>query len=156
MTSLEQVLYQDPWVPYNDSFIQSQIILTYPKNKIFATQLLTKVFSLPVYQHYPMAEEFDVTLFYQVEWERDFIVLDRDSRVVTAPLPVLQLIQLDRRLQYKIAAQHIFGPFRFWPLEVFQSQWIWILGLIVGWVCSVFWSYVKRQQLVHLVLPSKI
>lgn len=156
MATLKQVLYQDPWVPYNDSFIQSQIILTYPKNQIFATQLLTKVSSLPVYQQYPMAEQFDVSLFDTVEWERDFIVLDRELHVVMAPLPVLQLIQLDRRLQYQTASQVIFGPFRFWPLELFHSQWFWIIGLIVSWILYLFWSCVKRQQLGHLVLPSKM
>jgi len=156
MKALEKVLYYSSWISYHDSLVQSRLLLTYPKNKIFATQLLKAVCTSDVYTKYERAEAFDVSLFNQVDWNRDFIVLDRELRVITAPWPVLQLIQLDRRLHHQKAVEHIFGPFRFLPLEWFQSQWYWIFMLVLCWGISVLWSRVKQYTLRRLVIPSKI
>lgn len=156
MKGLEKVLYYSPWISYHDSLVQSRLLLTYPKNKIFATQLLKAVCSSDVYNEYKRAEAFDVSLFDRVAWDREFIVLDRELRVITAPWQVLQLIQLDRRLHPESAVQHIFGPFRFLPFEWFESQWYWILMLILCWYMTVLWSYTKRHTFRRLVIPSKV
>lgn len=156
MKGLEKVLYYSPWIPYHDSLIQSRLLFTYPKNKIFTTQLLKTVCSSDTYNAYPNAEAFDLSLLDQVQWEREFIVLDRELRVLTAPEPVLQLIQLDRRLHPKRAAQHIFGPFRLLPFEWFRSQWYWIGMFLLCWSVTVFWKRVKQYTFRRLVIPSKI
>lgn len=156
MTSLEDVLLDDPWVPYNDSFFHSRLVLTYPKNKIFTTQLLHRVLSLPVYQTYPSAQVFDVLSLNSVDWKDSVIALDHDFRVVMAPEPVLALIQLDRRLHYTVAEQNIFGPFRLLPLQWFRHQWIGIAVIVAGWLATTFLLNVIRHKPYRLEVSSKI
>lgn len=152
MDTLFTVLHQDAWTPYNDTFYQSRMVLTYPKNVIFTVQLLSKVQSHPVYQHFPHAERFDATSLQTVDWPQAMIVFDQDHRVVMAPEPVLQLIQLDRRLHYKQASRMIFGPFQ--PLMI--SPWVWITGVLMYWLWMVFFSTQLRYRAHQLVLPSKV
>lgn len=156
MTSLETILHHDSWVPYNDSFFHSRLVLAYPKNKIFTVQLLTRVTSSDVYKKYPSAELFDLNLLKDVDWDQGVIVLDHDLRVVMAPDPVLKLIQLDRRLHYAEAARSIFGPFRISPVELFRSQWIWLAVIIIGWCVTTFWLDAIRRRPYRLVVQSKM
>ncbi|GFW05470.1 uncharacterized protein TNCV_2584501 [Trichonephila clavipes] len=118
--SLETILYSDPWIPYNDTFFHSRLVLAYPKNMIFTAQLLSHVMSLPVYQKYPYAERFQVQSLQNVDWEQTLIVLNHDSQVVLSPEPVLELIQLDRRLEFQKAKGIIFGTFRLFPFQLFH------------------------------------
>lgn len=150
MDTLSTLLHQEAWIPYNDTFFQSRMVLAYPKNVIFTMQLLSKVQSHPVYQQFPYAERFDASLFQKVDWPRAMIVFDQDHRVVMAPEPILQLIQLDRRLHYKQASRAIFGPFQ--PLRIYP--WIWITGLVLLWMA--FFSNQLRYKVYQLVLPSKV
>lgn len=154
MSSLEAVLRQEPWVPYHDTFFHSRLVLTYPKNQIFTTQLVNHMASLPVYHAYPSAHVFDVARLQGVDWEHETIALDHDLRVVKAPEPVLELIRLDRRLRYTEAADTIFGPFRWLPVTWFQSQWVWILLLVTSWLAATFWSSVGRHTPRRLAVPS--
>ncbi|GFW97225.1 uncharacterized protein TNCV_4784391 [Trichonephila clavipes] len=153
--SLETILYSDPWIPYNDTFFHSRLVLSYPKNMIFTAQLLSHVMSLPVYQKYPYAEPFQVQSLQNVDWEQTLIVFNHDSQVVLAPEPVLQLIQLDRRLEFQKAKEIIFGPFRLFPFQLFQSQWVWILGLLVSWTLMSVLSTLIQRKPYRLELSSK-
>lgn len=151
MTSVSTVLHRDSWIPYNDTFYHSRLVLTYPKNVIFTMQLLSKVQSLPVYNQFPSAERFDASLFQNVDWQQVIIVFDQEHRVVLAPEPVLKLIQLDRRLNYKEASHVLFGPFQ--PMIPFQ--WMWITSLLICWVLMIFFSSQVPRKGYQVVLPSK-
>lgn len=156
MTSLETILMKEPWVPYNDSFLHSRLVLTYPKNQIFVTQLLHRIMSLPVYKAYPSAQLFDIDELNKISFQDEIITLDRDFHVVIAPEPVLELIQLDRRLHYKEAQKTIFGPFRWLPFEWFRYQWLWIFLLIIGHVVTTFLLNAIRHKPRWIAVPSKI
>lgn len=153
MTSLDAVLHTSPWVPYNDTLFQSRFVLTYPKNVIFTAQLLSHVQSSDVYDRYPYAETFDVTLFQHVDWQQSLIVIDRHSNVILAPEAVNQLIRLDRRLRYETAAQHIFDPFRFLPFQLFRFQW---LGIALMLLLGCAWLSVNGNMKRRLVVSSKV
>ncbi|GBN13124.1 hypothetical protein AVEN_257703-1 [Araneus ventricosus] len=116
MADLEAILYKNPWITYNDTIFHSRVVLTFPKNMIFAAQFLSHVLSLPVYRRYPYAERFDVYLLQNVDWKHTLIVLDHASRVLLALDPVLQLIQLERRLQYQQAANIFLVHFKYYLL----------------------------------------
>lgn len=151
MSSLNAILHQTPWIPYNDTFYHSRMILTFPKNVIFTAQLLSHVQSLPVYKQYPHAERFEAKWLQNVDWKQSMIVFDDNSHVVMAPEPVMDLIQLDRRLQYKEAADGIFGSFR--PMFL-KKQWLWILGLVLGWILVNVFSTVAKRTPYRLVLSN--
>lgn len=156
MSSLTFTLYTDPWIPYNDTLFHSRLVLTYPKNLIFTTQLLSRVQSLPVYKDYPDAEQFSIQSLQTIDWKNSLIVLNRDSHVVMAPEPVLKLIQLDRRLNYQEAANTIFGPFQIWPFQWFHSQWIWLVCLVLGWIFMTVLSILIQRKPYQLVVSSKL
>ncbi|GFS67168.1 uncharacterized protein TNCV_713161 [Trichonephila clavipes] len=123
---------------------------------IFTAQLLSHVMSLPVYQKYPYAEPFQVQSLQNVDWEQTLIVLNHDSQAVLAPEPVLQLIQLDRRLEFQKAKEIMFGPFRLsFPFQLFQSQWVWILGLLVSWTPHERFVNFNTTQALSVELSSK-
>lgn len=155
MTSLYTVLHQSPWITYNDTLFHSRYVLTYPKNIIFTAQLLSNVHSLPVYQTFPSAERFSMTKLQNVDWDNSMIVFDSQSRVVIAPEPVQELIQLDRRLHYKEAFQTIFKPFHLLPTKWFRFQWWWITSLVLGWLLMTVWSHVEKRKPHQLVLSNK-
>lgn len=155
MGSVKAILHTSPWIPYNDTFYHSRMILTYPKNVIFTAQLLSHVQSLPIYDRFPNAERFNANLLQDVNWQEAMIVFDHDSRVVIAPDPVMELIQLDRRLQHREAAEAIFSPFQILPVELFRTQWFWILGLVLGWILVSILSNVVKHKPYRLVLSNK-
>lgn len=153
MTSLEKILFDLSWIPYNNHFSQSRIILTYPENVIFTAQFMKHVSSLDVYNRYPYAEKINVSHFAPIRWEKTIIAFDRDLQLIFAPDPVQQLIRLERRLQYKEAADKLFGPFRFFPsFEVFNYQWLGILWIL--FFCSMNWLFAKRYKGYSLALSS--
>lgn len=156
MSSLNSILYTDSWIPYNDTLFHSRLVLNYPKNLIFTTQLLSRVQSLSVYQDYPDAERFAIQSLQSIDWEKSLIVFNRDSHVVMAPEPVLKLIQLDRRLNYREAADTIFGPFQILPFQWFHSQWIWMVCLLLGWIILTFLSTLVQRMPYQLVVSSKV
>lgn len=156
MASVQAVLHQNPWIPYNDTFFHSRMVLTYPQNMIFATQLLHDVQSLDVYKQFPSAERFNPQRFQDVDWQNSMIVFDDASRVVLAPEPVVELIQMDRRLHYREAFQTVFGPFRILPIALFRFQWFWIWSLILGWIITRFSLNVVKRMPYRLVLTSKL
>lgn len=152
--SIEQVLLKVPWIPYNDKFVQSRIILTHPENVIFAAQFLMHVMNSDVYQKFPYAEKMDPTLLQTVDWTKAIIVFDHNLQLKVAPDPVLKLLQLDRRLRYKEAAANIFGPFRFFPfLELFRFQWLGILLIFLLYTFSRL--IVKKYNVRSLALSKK-
>lgn len=154
MSTLEQVLFHSPWIPYNNKFIQSRITLTYPENIIFTAQYLKHVIDLDIYKKYPYAQKMNPSDFAQVDWERAIIVIDHNLNLVFAPDPVHQLVRLDRRLHYQEASATIFGPFRFFPfLEIFQYQWLGIV--LIFFFYSLHWLVATRYKGHSVALSSK-
>lgn len=131
---IETILYDKPWIPYNDTFVRSRIVLDYPKNLVFTLQYLKEHFeNNEAYTRYPDVERFDTHSLKLVEWEKALIVLDRDANVVVAPDPVKRLINLDRRTRYGEAYDYVFGPFASFlsPLHLFRHVWlVWFLVLL--------------------------
>lgn len=154
MSSLEQVLFHSPWIPYNNKFIHSRITLTYPENIIFSAQLLKHVANLKVYEKYPHAEKVNVSEFAAVDWTKAIIVIDHNLQLVYAPDPVYRLVRLDRKLNYREASATIFGPFRFLPsLEVFHYQWIGVFLIVFFYGLS--WLIARRYKGRSVVLSNK-
>ena len=152
--SLKQILFQSPWIPYNDRFLQSRITLTYPENVIFAAQFLKHVMESDVYKKYPHAEKFDVSAFQRVDWKNAIIVFDNELHLILAPDPIHQLVRLDRRLQYKQAVSEIFGSFRFLPfLESFRYLGIGVFIILIFY--GLRWLYGLRYKTGLLILSKK-
>lgn len=152
--SLEHILFQFPWISYNDNFLKSRIILTYPKNVIFTAQFLKHVMESDVYKKYPHAEKMDVTTFQDVDWINTVVIFNNNLDLILAPDPVHRLVRLSRRLQYKDAVTAIFGPFRLFPvLELFRFQVLGILLIIFYYGITKF--YAIRYKVHSLVLSSK-
>lgn len=154
--SLERVLFQNPWIQYNNTFLRSRLILQYPQNIIFTAQLLDEVTKLKVYTKYPYAEQMNVSDLQTIKWETAIIVFNHDLQLVMAPKAVQRLISLDRRLNYQDAASIIFGPFR-WPfVQLFKRQSIGIFFIVaiyaVIWLISVFY----KKNPVLIMLPKKV
>lgn len=150
--SIDTVLHEFPWIEYNDTLNRSRLVLLWPRNAIFTSQLLSQVCSLDVYDRHPHAERFNARALQGVDWEKTIIVIDSQSRLVLAPEPVRDLVQLDRRLRYTEAADRIFGPFRVLPLlQVFSLQWIWII-LTIAVLLSL---ELFRKRPLRLALPNK-
>lgn len=112
---MENILLKEPWIPYVDNFIQSQIVLTYPKNMIFTSQILTNHLknTQDIYKKFPYAEKFNINLLSTVDWNNTTLTFDKDLNLILAPEPVKKLINLNKRLNYKKAYSYIFFPFQF-------------------------------------------
>lgn len=152
--SLKKILFQSPWIPYNDKFLQSRITLTYPENVIFTAQFLKHVMESDVYKKHPQAEKMDCSSFGQVDWENAIIVFDNELHLILAPDPVHRLVRLDRRLQYKEAVGAIFGSFRFLPfLETFRHHGVVIFIILLFY--GLRWLYVLRYKNGLLTLSNK-
>lgn len=137
---MEKVLYESPWIPYTDHFIRSNFVLSWPKNVVFIAQFLDRHLSNPVYQKYPFAEKFDISLLDTIDWTDTHIVLDKYLNVVIAPEPVKRLVNLDKRLRHQDAARVVFNSF-FSSLQIFQFKWV------VFWVAvAVFSSHLFRNK----------
>lgn len=145
--SLDNVLYVDSWIPYNDTLLESRLVLTYPKNQIFTLQLLTRVLESDVYNRYPLAEKFQIENLQDIDWKQNLIVVDRDSNLVVAPEPVKDLVWLDRRLHYREAAKNIFGPFHILPniMQIFKFQWLWVGCILLTYMIALY-VVEKRKQ----------
>ena len=153
MASLEKILFDSSWIPYNNHFSQSRIILAYPENVVFTAQFIKHVSSLDVYKHYPYAEKINLSDFKLIPWKETIIAFDRDLQLIFAPDPVRQLIRLERRLQYKEATGKLFTPFRFFPFfEVFRYQWLGVLWILFFY--SMNWLIAKRYKGYSLALSS--
>lgn len=151
--SLEYILFKDPWINYNNNFIRSRLVLQYPQNVIFTVQLLHRVTNSNVYKTFPYADQMDVTLFKNVNWEQAFIIFNHDLQVVVAPEPVLRLISLDRRLHSQ--ASSIFGPFRWSWIELFRYQWLGILFIVIFHLVCRWISALYTKKLVLIALSKK-
>lgn len=152
--SVNQVLFQSPWIPYNDKFLKSRITLTYPENVIFTAQFLKHVMESDVYKRYPLAEKMDFSIFQEIDWNNALIVFNSELQLILAPDPVHRLIRLDRRLQYKKAVNVIFGSFRFFPfLESFRHVEFGIFILLLFYV--LHWIYALRYNVGFLTLSNK-
>lgn len=157
----KKVLHDKPWIDYfgaahhpNDE----TKILFYPENVIFTAQYLVQHLDFVqkyVYDRYPDAEKFNLDVLNGIEWEKIGLVLDPTSyTLVTPPDPIQNLINLDRRLRYHDARDHIFGGFRWMPfLEIFRLRWI-LLFYVFWWI---FLYRDKIRRLIHRSRPkSKI
>lgn len=149
--SLQQILFQSPWISYNDKFLQSRITLTYPENVIFTAQLLKHVMESEVYKNYPQAETMDCSEFQRVDWENAIVVFDNELHLILAPDPVHKLVRLDRRLQYERAADAIFGSFRVFPfLESFRYLEFGIFMILLFYVSSRLYALWYRVGFLNL------
>lgn len=152
--ALEQVLFQSPWIPYAAHFFHSRITLTYPENVIFTAQLAQHLADLDVYRTHPYAEKVDLASLDAIDWTQALVVLDRDLQLLFAPVPVQELVRLDRRLHYRQAADVLFAPFRLPSLpRLFHYQW---LGLFLLWAlyAAVAALASARYRDYSLALPS--
>lgn len=149
--SVRSVLYENPWINYNDTLLQSRLILTWPKNVIFAAQLFDQISSLDVYKLFPFAERMDIDLFQKVNWNQSVIVIDADSQIVHAPEPVRYLVQLDHRLRFAESFDKVFGPFRV-TNNTTLITWILLIIFIVWSIAAIYTKLSLRPAL--LVLTS--
>lgn len=151
---MKSILYTESWVPYNDTFVRSKLVLEYPKNVVFAMQYYKKFLEkhlTETYVTFPYAERFDVKELSRVDWLNSLIVLDSNDQLLVAPDPFKKLVNLDRRLRYKEAEKCIFGPFRILPrvLGWFKCDWIiWIVVAVVLVSREIWTRAIKNQYVV--------
>lgn len=121
------ILHDEPWISYFDN--GTKRTLSYPKNVVFVAQFLTrhlKDAARDVYNAgYPDAEKFNLQSLNEVNWQNSILIFDRYFNLIVAPEPLKRLANLDRRLRYKRAHDHIFGGVRFFPkfMEIFRLRW---------------------------------
>lgn len=155
---MEEVLFQSPWAPYNDQLFHSRIALTYPRNLIFTVQFVHNIMTSDIYRKYPEAEKINLSSLQDIDWQQSIIVFNSDLKLLLAPDPVHQLIQLQRRLDYRTAADQIFGPFRFLPsfLGTFRFQTVGIVLILLCWMAVVWLSgkFDNRNALTLSNTPS--
>lgn len=151
--SLERVLFQSPWIDYNDKLFHSRITLTYPQNLIFTTQFLVQVMNTDIYKQFPYAEKINFSNFKNIDWKKAIIVFDHNLRLILAPDPVHELVRLDRRLQYEYAQNIIFDPFRWSFFEMFKFQFLGIFIILIIW--TSFWLIEAWNKQKILVLSNK-
>lgn len=152
--SLQNVLFNMPWISYNDKFLQSRIVLAYPENVIFTAQFLKHVMESDIYKTYPYAEKINCSAFQDVDWNNSIIVFNNDLQLILAPDPVHKLVRLNSRLEYEQAATAIFESFRFIPhVELFRYQGIVIF--LVFFFYGLKWLNSLRYRIGSLTLSSK-
>lgn len=155
----KEVLHDKPWIHYFDGARQQNDdtwILFYPENVIFTAQYLVQHLDFVqkyVYNRYPDAEKFNLDVLNGIEWEKIVLVLDASSyTLITAPDPIQNLINLDRRLRYQDARDRIFGGFRWIPfLEFFRLRWL-LLFYVFSWI---FLYRDKIRRLFHQIHRSR-
>lgn len=150
--SIQSTVYDDPWINYNETLTQSRVILAWPKNIVFVTQLLDRVSSLDVYKNFPFAERMDTSSLGKVDWRQSVIVIDADAQLVHAPEPVRQLVQLDRRLRFVESFDTVFKPFR-----LVGGGGNYVSGIV--WAIFILWSIAQlynkfSRRKTRLVLTS--
>lgn len=154
MSTVEDILFHSPWIPYNSKFLRSRISLSYPENVVFTAQFLKHLSQSDVYKHHRYAEKPKTWDLQHVDWTKAVIAFDKDLQLRVAPDPVRELVQLERRLNYPRAAAVIFNPFRFFPLsEVFRHQWLGLVLIFVFYILSALVSI--RYTGYSLALPNK-
>lgn len=146
------ILIEKPWINYLQTARQhlhdDTCILFYPENVIFTAQYLIhhlEYVQKNVYNRYPDAEKFNLDVLNGIEWEKVVFVFDTSSyTLISAPDPIQNLINLDRRLRYQEARDYIFGGFRWIPfLEFFRMRWFLLL-------CVFSWIFLYRDNIRHL------
>lgn len=150
------VLLDKPWINYLEAASQHHDdtwILFYPENVIFTAQYLIHHLDFVqkyVYNRYPDAEKFNLDVLNGIEWKKAVFVIDASSyTLISAPDPIQNLINLDRRLRYQDARDHIFGGFRWIPyLEFFKLRWF-LLLYAFSWI-FLYRDYIRR--LIHQIL----
>lgn len=153
------VLLDKPWIHYLETARQHQDgtwILLYPETVIFTAQYLVNHLNFVqkhVYNQYPEAEKFNLDVLNDIEWKKAAFVFDASSyTLISAPDPIQNLINLDRRLRYKDARDYIFGGFRWFPfLEFFRLRWV-LLFYVFSWI---FLYHGSIRRLIHQILRSR-
>jgi len=112
---METFLHKSPWVSYMDNFYQDYLILEYPKNIIFTAQILKSFLenAKKIYDKYPYAEKFDISTLDSIDWNKTVISINKYSEFIVAPEPLKQLINLNKRLNFKKAREYLFPSFSF-------------------------------------------
>lgn len=150
------VLVDKPWIQYLETARQhpdDTWILFYPENVIFTAQYLIHHLDFVqnhVYNRYPDAEKFNLEVLNDIEWKKVVFVFDGSSyTLISAPDPIQNLINLDRRLRYEEARDRIFGGFRLFPfLEFFSLRWF-LLLCVFSWIFSY---HENIRRLFHQIL----
>lgn len=107
---MEKILLKKPWIPYADNFVTNYIVLNYPKNIIYVSQLLSNhlEFVKKLYKKLPYAEKFNPFLLQAVDWKTSPLTFNADGHLLIAPEPIKKLVNLNKRLHYKKAYSFIF------------------------------------------------
>lgn len=135
---METFLCKQPWVPYLDNFFQSYLVLKYPKNIIFTAQVLAHFLkgAQKIYDTYPHAQKFDVSSLDSVDWKNTVVTIDKHSEFLVAPEPLQELVNLDKRLNYKKAERILFPSFSF----IYRYGFV-VLVMLVAYAIQLFRKY---------------
>lgn len=150
--SLEYILFEKPWIQYNDTFLRSRLVLQYPKNVIFVIQLVDNILQSDTYKKYPYAEKIDVKSLKETNWKNSIISFNYNLQLIFAPPSVQRLISLYRRLH----PADIFNPFRWSFLELFQYQWLGIIFFILIYTVWLSISKLYKHKRTLILLPNKV
>lgn len=107
-------LFESPWLDYSDNFYLNYNIIDYPKNIYFTANVVSEYLKKnnTLFKKYPYAQKFDISTLNNIDWKNTIITFDKHFKIIKAPEPLKQLINLNKRLDYEKADDEIFGAFK--------------------------------------------
>lgn len=146
---MKSILYKEPWMDFLDNYYLSYNVIDYPKNIYFTANLLFEYLEKNnnLYQKYPYAEKFDVSTLNNIDWKSAIITFDKHFKLIVAPEPLKQLVNLNKRLNYKKAKKELFGGFEIPFIQIKSFAIIIFIMIIILFIkiCIYFDLFYRFQ-----------
>lgn len=148
---MENILFKEPWMDFLDNYYLNYNVIEYPKNIYFTANVLFEYLekNSNLYQKYPYAEKFDISTLNTIDWKSAVITMDKHGKLIIAPEPLKQLVNLNKRLNYKKARKEIFGGFLIPFIQIKSFALIIFIMIIILFikVCIYFDLFYRFQFL---------
>lgn len=144
---MEDILYSNSWMDYHDNFHLEFNIIDFPKNVYFTANVLSEYLkkNADTYRKYPYAEKFNISTLNNVEWQNSVITFNKHGKIILAPEPVIQLINLSKRINYQRAEREIFGGFTIPFIEIKFYSIVVVITIIICIIkCCIYFDLVYR------------
>lgn len=146
---MEDILYKNYWMDYYDNFHLEFNIIDYPKNIYFTANVLSEYLknNADIYRKYPYAEKFNISTLNNIDWQNSVITFDKHGKIILAPEPVKQLINLNKRINYQTAEKEIFGGFTIPFIQIKYYSIVVVITIIICFIKGcIYFDLVYRFQ----------
>lgn len=146
---MDDILYKNSWMNYLDDFYLQFHVIKYPKNMYFAANILSDYLTKnkTVYKEYPYAEKFDISTLNAIDWKNTTITFDKNSKIIVAPEPLKQLINLKKRLDFKTAESVIFSGFQIPFIQIKAFGIVVLIMVIILFIkICIYFDLIYRFQ----------